>query len=323
MNEVPPGRDDPDDVDGLYRRAAAGEDSRPSEWVRHAVLAHAAHLAAERSRQAGHDRKATHREVHQTWRRPAIFGTLAAAALAGLLVAPHFLPPPAPSVAVMSQAPATSAPQPETSQYMAPEAARSEKAAPPAAPPAVASPSAPPRAAPGMLARQRASSAAPAETSARNATSSADATTSPKDTVTSSEDKVTSSAGAAASLAAKNAPSKVAGTLAAQRAGAAATAGAAARVNSGAQLRQAAESGNAPQLQRLLDEQADIDARDESGRTALLLAVQHGEADAVDVLLAHGADPNAADSGGDTPLKAAIERHQQAIAAALQRAGAR
>jgi ankyrin repeat protein len=51
--------------------------------------------------------------------------------------------------------------------------------------------------------------------------------------------------------------------------------------------------------------------------------VQHGQARAVDVLLAHGADPNAADANGDTPLKAAIEGHQPAIAAALQRAGAR
>ena len=111
MNQVPPGQDEPDDVDDLYRRASAGDDSRPSEWVRSSVLTHAAHLAAERSRQKEPARIASRRTVDPTWRRPAIFGTLAAAALAGLLIAPHFLPPPAPSVTTTSQAPATPAPQ--------------------------------------------------------------------------------------------------------------------------------------------------------------------------------------------------------------------
>ena len=37
------------DVDNIYRRASSGDPSRPSEWVRRKVLAHAAQLAAERA----------------------------------------------------------------------------------------------------------------------------------------------------------------------------------------------------------------------------------------------------------------------------------
>jgi uncharacterized protein len=90
-----------------------------------------------------------------------------------------------------------------------------------------------------------------------------------------------------------------------------------------AELRRAAEVGDVSALQALLDRQAVIDARDESGRTALMLATLHDQTRAVEVLLAHGADPNAADTRGTTPLQAAIAGNQQAIAAALQRAGGR
>jgi len=90
-----------------------------------------------------------------------------------------------------------------------------------------------------------------------------------------------------------------------------------------AQMRRAAEIGDVAQVRMLLDKRAPIDARDDNGRTALMLAVLHGQSDAVDVLLARGADPNAADAHGTTPLQAAIAADQQAIIAALQRAGAR
>ena len=90
-----------------------------------------------------------------------------------------------------------------------------------------------------------------------------------------------------------------------------------------AELRRAAEIGDVPTLQSLLGRQPVIDARDESGRTALMLATLHGQAAAVDALLARGADPNAADARGMTPLQAAVAGNQPAIVAALQRAGAR
>jgi ankyrin repeat protein len=88
-------------------------------------------------------------------------------------------------------------------------------------------------------------------------------------------------------------------------------------------LRRAADSGDMQKLRVLLDQQVDIEARDASGRTALMLATLRGRAAAVDALLASGADPNAADASGTTPLQAAVANDQQAIAAALRRAGAR
>lgn len=94
MNQLPPGPDLPDDVDERYRRASALDPSRPGETVQRAVLAHAARLAAERATQdAGTSGRV--RPRRQRWRRPAVLGTLAAAALAAVLVAPRFLAPPA------------------------------------------------------------------------------------------------------------------------------------------------------------------------------------------------------------------------------------
>ena len=90
-----------------------------------------------------------------------------------------------------------------------------------------------------------------------------------------------------------------------------------------AALRRAAEIGDVPGLQTLLHEQIDIEARDSSGRTALMLATVRGQIKAVEVLLAHGADPNATDAQGNTPLRIALAGDEPAIATALQRAGAR
>jgi ankyrin repeat protein len=90
-----------------------------------------------------------------------------------------------------------------------------------------------------------------------------------------------------------------------------------------AALRRAAENGDVPGLQTLLDQQIDIEARDSSGRTALMLATLRGQIKAVDTLLAHGADPNAADAQGNTPLRIALAGDEPAIVVALRRAGAR
>jgi hypothetical protein len=83
------GNDGSDEVDELYRRASALDSHRPSESVRRAVLAHAARLAEERGASSAYCSGAT-RPVR--W-RAAVFGTLAAAALAGLMVAPRFFGP--------------------------------------------------------------------------------------------------------------------------------------------------------------------------------------------------------------------------------------
>jgi len=301
MNEVPPGRDESDDVDDLYRRASALDESRPSELVRRRVLDHAAQLAAERAAKNVPPRIASARGANRTWRRrrPAIFGTLAAAALAGLLITPRFFTPSVPP------------------------------GAPPSAPPMAALPT---------------MTAAPPAADSRNQEAPAPAA---------AEQRANRIAGPAAEFAAKDSPAKMQ-NMAAARSKTAASAGMQAEArrdqdvastatsqagalaqpmaslaaagrssDPAAELRRAAEIGDLPEMQTLLDKQPLIEARDENGRTALMLAALHGQSQAVDVLLAHGADPNAADGHGTTPLQAAVAGNQQAIAAALRRAGAR
>lgn len=88
-------------------------------------------------------------------------------------------------------------------------------------------------------------------------------------------------------------------------------------------LRRAAAAGDLAALDAQLAGSGDIDARDEQGRTALMLAIVNGRADAVELLLAHGADPNAADAHGTTPLQAAERTGKPGISGALRRHGAR
>ncbi|MGH8275235.1 MAG: hypothetical protein ACRETH_00915, partial [Steroidobacteraceae bacterium] len=111
MNRLPPSWEPPDDVDDQYRRASALDLSRPSEAVRDAVLAHAAQLAAKRAgRGAGAGFASVPRAMPRRWWRPAVVGTLAAAALAGVVIAPRFLAPPEPRAAA---APSAGAPLPD------------------------------------------------------------------------------------------------------------------------------------------------------------------------------------------------------------------
>jgi hypothetical protein len=361
VNEVPPSQDPADEVDDLYRRASARDPSRPSEAVRRRVLDHAAQLAAERAATAateGPTKIGFARRAYRSSWRPAIFGTLAAAGLAGLLIAPQFLTPRGPGPLLSrEQHPlpkAEEAPAPETTapaaQATAPAPAAQASAATGAAP-APASPELTERlsqyAADEPLVsvpRKQVQSALRGRVAARNAV--------PADS--------------AAQLAAKNAPDELQ-NLTASQSTAAASAGAATeekrartagspvnalsaptalsagaqppmsaptptervqvtaarRTDPAAELRRAAENGDVAKLQTLLDGRPVVDARDADGRTALMVATLHGQAHVVDVLLAHGADPNAADANGTTPLQAALAGAQPSIAAALQRAGAR
>jgi ankyrin repeat protein len=76
------------------------------------------------------------------------------------------------------------------------------------------------------------------------------------------------------------------------------------------------------QAASLLDQGEVIDARDEAGRTPLMLAVTQGKLEIVRLLLARGADPNVADNAGHTALQQATKRNLQDIAALLEQAGA-
>ena len=71
-----------DEIDERYRRASAANPSRPPHSVRTAVLEEAARVAAQRDREPDIPRR-----LHPPgYRRPVLFGMLAAAVLAGFLV---------------------------------------------------------------------------------------------------------------------------------------------------------------------------------------------------------------------------------------------
>ena len=298
MNSVPPSHPPPDDVDDRYRRASARDPSRPSETVRRAVLAHAAQLAAQRApgRTAANSR----------WWRPAMFGTLAAAGLAALVIAPQWRAPHSPQAGGPSaQTPArTSVPV-----AVAPPPPPAVEAPPALAKPRPSrhrfdNPSAADRARPQEQGTNAPAAPRVAENAAQSARSRAAAGSSEGGALTEATTAKTS-VPAAASRAAGEPPD-------ADR-----------PADLAAAFRRAAEAGDLAGLEELLGKQTDIDSRDSSGRTALMLATVRGRVAAVGALLAYGADPNVADARGTTPLQAAVAGKQPAIVKALQRYGAR
>lgn len=66
-------------------------------------------------------------------------------------------------------------------------------------------------------------------------------------------------------------------------------------------LRNAATAGNADAVRAAVREGANLEARDEQGRTALLLAAKNDRADVARVLIELGANPDALDEQHDTP----------------------
>ncbi len=309
-----------EDIDEIYRRASALDPGRPGEAVRRKVLEHAAAVAAAPPRPAAYRAR---------W-RPAIFGTLAAAGLAGLLIIPRvftpqvFNPPVINPGTSRESAHRTAASVPPPAATPPPAASLPRAAAPPpiaAQPSVAASPpigASPPDAAVSPLAgaAPNADAAPSGEPPSLNAAPASPPSPPQLANYASSkrasvpQAQVASGMGTPGSLAAVHAPSP-------RAAEAAPSAGPAAA------LRRAAAAGDVPELRSLLQAEVLIDAPDPLGRTALMLAASQGRIEAVDVLLAHGADPNLADAEGTTPLQAALAIHQPVIAAALRRAGAR
>jgi Meckel syndrome type 1 protein len=337
MNEVPPDQGEANDVDDHYRRVSAADSSRPSESVRRAVLDHAAQLAAQRSFETGPvNIDITRPAANQAWRRPAIFGTLAAAALAGFMIAPQFFSPRAPDTAISrveeSQRQSTAAPTaqaPTAAQApivaQAPAATSQVPAAAPAVPlrapssqttDQVAEMKADKRSVGGAARVAASPPVIPADNGSADAQNLANATNAPDSASETAGAKIDArrmqSSGSSVSSFSAGLPQKVAPMLPAPR-----------PADLSAQLRRAAEIGDVPALQAVLGSQPVIDARDDGGRTALMLATLHGQNRAVEVLLASGADPNAADARGITPLQAAEAANQTVIVEALRRAGAR
>lgn len=79
-------------------------------------------------------------------------------------------------------------------------------------------------------------------------------------------------------------------------------------------VREAVQGGASHSLRRLVDSGADLEMRDDAGRTPLLLAIQSGNTEATKLLLGAGADPNAQDKQGQNALSyAANNVHDDSI----------
>jgi hypothetical protein len=347
VTELPPGENSSDDVDERYRSASSRELGRPGESVRRAVLQHAADLAAERaSATPPVDIDFKQRAANQAWRRPAAYGGLAAAVLAGLLIAPRFLTPSSPTQEIAKAGPPASAlpPAPVAPSAGALSAGAPSAGAPPAAgaPPGALAPAAAPapatesempggpfagRAAEGEASRQDRVAGLTADNSRSSPARSGATNDAPRAKQFGASDSASAqSAPAPAAEPSRSRPldSVIGGAITPPASpDASFGVGIARPIDSASALRQAAALGDLPRLRALLAEQPEIDSRDSSGRSALMLAVLYGHADAVDLLLASGADANAADANGTTPLQAALVRNRSDMIEALRRAGAR
>ena len=336
MNNVPPDRERPDDADELYRRASARDTSQPSEAVRRAVVAHATQLAAQRAPTASRRRVARLPSlVAYAWRRPAVFGSIAAAVVASLVIGPlwrELQPHTAPAALTANDLPVASVP---------PEEPPARLVVPPPSPADATAPATATATAPKDLTRERASVAqaqrAPRASPTQVAGNPAPLSPPPKEQADRAFQAGKAAPSALESEASRGGlldstrappPSAVSGGVsevavtAAPRSNAA-TAQDQTAVNPAQAFREAAERGDLTALEALRDKQTNIDARDAEGRSALMLAIEHGQSNAVSALLADGADPNAADSHGTTPLQAAVAGGQSAIIASLRSYGAR
>ncbi|HKS26489.1 MAG TPA: ankyrin repeat domain-containing protein [Pyrinomonadaceae bacterium] len=84
-------------------------------------------------------------------------------------------------------------------------------------------------------------------------------------------------------------------------------------------LIEAAYEGNTVQVQSLIEEGADVNERDASGRTALMIAANRGHTYVVQLLLERGADANVTDNKGTTAMQAAESRGFQRIVSMLKK----
>ncbi len=77
------------------------------------------------------------------------------------------------------------------------------------------------------------------------------------------------------------------------------------------------------QLKALLDEGADVNAKDNYGRTVLMSAVERNRVEMIKALLERGADVNAKDDMGKTALSRATVGNNDEVIKLLTEAGAK
>lgn len=286
-----------------YRRASDSEAAAPSGAVRAAILAESRRVAEQLAAKGPqHSFDVSRPAANDSRWKIAAFGTVGAALLAALLIAPRYWETlPASKVA--------------TAQLAAPAAAPAREAAPATAPvpklesvaPAESSESSQEVVVTQAKRRRPNSDAA----SSQVASSTKPASAPLNDTA----DLSIAPVAPPSAVAARSADSTVA--YSANR-----IAGAAQIAPMPARLQSAAGAGDVAQATVLLDAGAVLDARDGHGRTPLMLAVEQGQLEIVRLLLQRGADPNAVDDTGRTPLQKASKQNLKAIAALLQSAGA-
>ncbi|HEX4387530.1 MAG TPA: ankyrin repeat domain-containing protein [Steroidobacteraceae bacterium] len=316
MSPMPTGHEPPDELDEEYRRLAAHDVSAPSASVREAVHAYAARLARERGdARVAATRRARWARHPAAW-RGALFGTVAAAAIAGLLVVPRILSlrsPAGSSVTASAQAPPAA--------HVAPTAADARYAAqaPPQEPaPAVSTAAPPPQLAKASPPHVRPATPQSASGAARESVAAA----ATADSAQKAEQHALASVAQETMITSQRAPASAPPSANGAAPGRSGLVAADARADLGSGFRRAVERGDIPASRAYLADGADVDSHDDQGRTALLLATRAGRAQMVDWLLEHGADPNLADASGVTPLRAAEASGESQIAAALAGHGA-
>jgi hypothetical protein len=285
--------DDTQDEELLARYRRAGADAAgPSDTVRAAILAESRRVAAELAKQAPPRTFDVSRPAanDSRWKIPA-FGTIGAALLAALLFAPRYWENAPPAQVSMAPAPAPASVAAQAQDKA--EAPKLEEVKPSA-----------PR-----------STTEPARQSPSEPDSLREVV------VTQAQRKSSTTAGPPSPNLAPPVPPVPAPPSNAAQSYAPGSATRAERADSAlkpATLQSAAAQGDVAQAATLLDRGADIDERDEAGRTPLMLAVTQGQLEVVRLLLARGADPNAADNAGHTPLQQARQQNSREIAALLE-----
>jgi ankyrin repeat protein len=319
--------DDTRDEELLARYRRASEDAAgPSGAVRAAILAESRRVAAELAKQASPPTFDVSRPAanDSRWKIPA-FGTVGAALLAALIFAPRYWEHTPPAQVSMAPAPApASVPAQAEDKAEAPKLEEVKPSAPRSrTEPALQSPSESTSLQEMVVTRADRKSA-----KTYGVTSPQHETATPPPPASVAQNYAPVSPSASNLVVAPAAPPSAAARLRSPdvSAGAASdalsvTAGHPSRAESllkPATLQSAVAQGDVAQAAALLDQGAVIDARDEAGRTPLMLAVTQGQIEIVRLLLARGADPNTADNAGHTPLQQARQQNSREIVALLE-----